>query len=117
MTSGRRVRCMLLPAAVAGLIAASCGGDIETGTVNVARLSAVAEDAQPATQIDDEAHHHSHDDASDSHYDDADMAMINASDDEIPDIDMIDVSTGATVNLQSLAGGSEPLLFWFWSPH
>ena len=117
MTSVRRVRCMLLPAAVAGLIAASCGDDIETGTVDVARLSAVAEDAQPVTQIDDEAHHQSHDDASASYYDDTDMAMINASDDEVPDIDMIDVSTGATVNLQSLADGSEPLLFWFWSPH
>ncbi len=105
---------MLLPAAVAGLIAASCGDDIETGTVDVARLSAVAEDAQPVTQIDDEAHH-SHDDLGEAQ--NTDMAMINASDDEVPDIDMIDVSTGATVNLQSLADGSEPLLFWFWSPH
>lgn len=46
-----------------------------------------------------------------------DLSMINASTGEMPDIAMIDVSSGATVNLQSLVGDDKPLLFWFWAPH
>lgn len=35
----------------------------------------------------------------------------------IPDVDVIDVRTGDTVSLQSLAPSDTPLLFWFWAPH
>ena len=46
----------------------------------------------------------------------SDMALLNAAV-EIPDIDLIDVTSGATVNLRSVADGDNPLLFWFWAPH
>lgn len=36
--------------------------------------------------------------------------------DDLLDYDMLDVHTGATVNLRSVADGKKPLLFWFWSP-
>ena len=38
-------------------------------------------------------------------------------DEDVPDVEMIDLSTGATVNLRSLVTGDKPLLFWFWSPY
>ena len=46
-----------------------------------------------------------------------DAALLDAASDDIPDIEMIDVSTGAAVNLRSLTGRGTPLLFWFWEPH
>ena len=36
---------------------------------------------------------------------------------DVPDLDMVDVHTGETVNLQTLVTGQTPLLFWFWAPH
>ena len=36
--------------------------------------------------------------------------------DDVPDVDMFDAATGATVNLRSVVKGEKPLLFWFWSP-
>ena len=35
---------------------------------------------------------------------------------DVPDIDMIDISTGAGVNLRSLVDNTKPLMFWFWEP-
>ena len=35
---------------------------------------------------------------------------------DVPDIEMIDLSSGATVSLRSVVSGETPLLFWFWSP-
>lgn len=35
-----------------------------------------------------------------------------------PDVDVVDIQTGATLNLASeLAGGTQPVLLWFWAPH
>ncbi len=35
-----------------------------------------------------------------------------------PDVDVVDIKTGATLNLASeLAGGAKPVLLWFWAPH
>ena len=36
---------------------------------------------------------------------------------DVPDLDMVNVHTGETVNLQTLVTGQTPLLFWFWAPH
>ncbi len=35
---------------------------------------------------------------------------------DVPDIEMIDLSSGSTVSLRSVVSGETPLLFWFWSP-
>lgn len=35
-----------------------------------------------------------------------------------PDVDVLDIPTGETVNLKAeLAGGDTPVLLWFWAPH
>ncbi len=36
---------------------------------------------------------------------------------DMPDLDMVSVYTGETVNLQSLVSGETPTLLWFWAPH
>jgi ABC-type glycerol-3-phosphate transport system substrate-binding protein len=35
----------------------------------------------------------------------------------LPDVDVVDVGAGATVNLRSLLPSDRPLLIWFWAPH
>jgi len=35
----------------------------------------------------------------------------------LPDVNVLRVSTGETVNLASLAPASTPLIIWFWAPH
>ena len=37
--------------------------------------------------------------------------------DDVADFDLVDVSSGATVNLHSLVDGETPVLLWFWAPH
>ena len=82
-----RVRLLAFTAIVA-LAAAACGSDDAATT------------AEPASTGTDAA---------------AD-APAGASGD-VPALDMIDVYTGDTVNLQSLVSSQTPLLLWFWAPH
>ena len=35
---------------------------------------------------------------------------------DVPDLAMVDLSSGSTVSLRSVVSGEAPLLFWFWSP-
>lgn len=40
------------------------------------------------------------------------------SDHLFPDLDVVSVHTGETLNLaEELSGGGEPILLWFWAPH
>ena len=48
---------------------------------------------------------------------DAGTAMAPVDPGDVPDFEMINIQTGAAVNLQSVVDGSTPLLFWFWAPH
>lgn len=36
---------------------------------------------------------------------------------DLPDVEVVDVNTGETLNLQSLAPSDTPTLLWFWAPH
>ena len=36
---------------------------------------------------------------------------------DVPDLEMVDVSSGSNVRLASLVTGDKPLLLWFWAPH
>ena len=80
---------LLMCAAIVALAAAACGSD-DAATTN-----------EPASTGIDVA-------ASD--------ASASPSGD-VPDLNMVSVYTGETVNLQSLVSGETPLLFWFWAPH
>ena len=44
-------------------------------------------------------------------------APAGTSSSDLPDVDVVDVVTGATVNVSTLAPGDKPLLVWFWAPH
>ena len=35
--------------------------------------------------------------------------------DDVPDVDLTDISTGETVNLRSVFTGDKAVLFWFWA--
>ncbi|MCP3854068.1 MAG: hypothetical protein GY745_09400 [Actinomycetia bacterium] len=34
-----------------------------------------------------------------------------------PDVDVIEIATGETINLLSLIAIDQPVLLWFWAPH
>ncbi len=36
---------------------------------------------------------------------------------DLPSVEVVDVATGATVNLASFAPADKPLVLWFWAPH
>ena len=36
---------------------------------------------------------------------------------DLPSVDLVDVATGATVNLGSFAPSGRPIVLWFWAPH
>ncbi|WP_420432726.1 hypothetical protein [Candidatus Poriferisocius sp.] len=36
---------------------------------------------------------------------------------DLPSVDVVNVATGATVNLASFAQADRPLVLWFWAPH
>ena len=80
---------LLVCASIVALVAAACGADDATTT------------AEPASTGTDVA-------ASD--------AAASAAGD-VPDLNMTNVYTGETVNLQSVANGQTPVLLWFWAPH
>ena len=107
----------LVPALVAlALSAAACADEGGGEALGVDALSdlAAADGPQASSHGHDE---HTHTGSGQDAYDNTDLSMINAASGEIPDVDMIDVSSGAPVNLQSLVGNTQPLLFWFWAPH
>ena len=37
--------------------------------------------------------------------------------DDVPNMDLTDLSTGESVNLRSFVTGDKALLLWFWSPY
>ena len=36
---------------------------------------------------------------------------------DLPSVELVDIATGATVNLASFAPAEQPLVLWFWAPH
>lgn len=82
-----RVR-LLACAAIVALAAAACGSDDATTIEPASTGTDVAASDVPASPSGD-----------------------------VPDLNMVSVYTGETVNLQSLVSGETPLLFWFWAPH
>ena len=96
-----------LLAAIVMIVAVACG-DGGTGQMDV---NSLLEDSPG-----EPGHDHTSEGVGQRSDDGSDMSLINTTGD-VPDLDMIDVSTGATVNLQSLVDNTKPLLFWFWTPH
>ena len=38
-------------------------------------------------------------------------------DSDLPSVELVDVASGATVNLASFAPSERPIVLWFWAPH
>lgn len=36
---------------------------------------------------------------------------------QLPAVDVVDINTGAEVDLSSFAPGTQPIVLWFWAPH
>ena len=80
---------LLMSAVIVALAAVACGSDdANTATESASTATDAAAADSPASAAGD-----------------------------VPDLDMVSVYTGETVNLQSLVSGQTPLLFWFWAPH
>ena len=117
-------------AATLALVAGACGSDeattvVEpTGAEEAARdapaesptSSAAASETSPTTE--DAAPEAGAQTADEGAADDSAAPVpALAGPGDVPDLGMVNVHTGATVNLQTLVTGETPLLFWFWAPH
>ena len=127
-----RVR-LLACAAIVALVATACGSDDATTITEPVTTDAVDAAVPDATQQEPSgtadqsesptAGSRAPEDttANDSAVSDgaADVGTAVAPVDpgDVPDFEMINIQTGAPVNLQSVVDGSTPLLFWFWAPH
>lgn len=82
-------------AAVAVLLAGACGGGDSTSSDLTAAASAEPR-TEPASQTE---------------------ALAEAPNNQLPDVDVIDIASGAEVNLRTLAPADKPIVLWFWAPH
>ena len=76
-----------------------------------------APDTEPAASEDTARSSASEDNAASDGAADDSTAAAPVDPGDVPDFEMINIQTGAAVNLQSVVDGSTPLLFWFWAPH
>lgn len=114
---GRRQGLVVALAAMV-LIASACGGaSSDTATADTGRSEPAA---APQTTAPPESST-SADPAGTPEADSGDPAAETESDpgeNLFPDVDVVNVSDGATINLAGeLGGGDLPVLLWFWAPH
>lgn len=90
---------ILAVAACLAMVAVACGGgDDSPAESSPASTPAPAPTQEPAIESAPEG-----------------AAPAPASD--LPSVDLVNVDTGATVNLASFAPSDRPLVLWFWAPH
>ncbi|MCY3910572.1 MAG: hypothetical protein OXF99_03610 [bacterium] len=95
-----RIKIVALAAALTLVVTACSGGDSNPET---ALTEAPAPTQAPATQAP------APEPATES------AAPVPASD--LPSVELVDIATGANVNLASFAPSDRPLVLWFWAPH
>lgn len=103
-----RFRPVTLAAAIAlAMFAAACGSDDPVTVIETTDPEApVDREESPATSA-----------TADLSETAGTGGAVAAGPGDVPDLQMIDVHTGATLDLQSVVDGRTPLLFWFWAPH
>ena len=108
-----RIRLLPLCIAAAALAAAACGSD---DPVTVAEP---AEAVAPVTSepVDEMAGGEMAGGETGTVVEPETVAAGGAGPGDVPDLQMVDVHTGQTVNLQAVVTGDTPLLLWFWAPH
>lgn len=102
-----RFRLLVSVAAVA-LAAAACGGDLSV---------TFSETTDPEAPVEREDSPTTSTAAADPSETAGTGSAVAAGPGDVPDLQMIDVHTGTTLDLQSVVDGQTPLLFWFWAPH
>ena len=102
-----RLRRLLVCVAVVALVAAACGSDDPVTVVETTDPEAPVEREESSTAST----------AADPSETAGTGSAVAAGPGDVPDLQMINVHTGATVDLQSVVDGQMPLLFWFWAPH
>ncbi len=98
---GPRMRAvrMFTTALAAGLVLTACGGEDEPQVA--AGLPSAAAIVDPAA----------------SGAAAADPAVTSGESTLLPDVQVVQVATGKTTELRSLAVAGKPMLLWFWAPH
>ena len=99
----------MLPSCVAAvaLAAAACGSDDPVTVIETTDPEAPVErEESPATSA-----------AAEPSETAGTGSAVAAGPGDVPDLQMVDVHTGMTLDLQSVVDGQTPLLFWFWAPH
>ncbi len=105
----------------AALIAAACGsgeGDVSSGPVTVGEPAATQGETPttPPAPSDSGVPQTAAPQPAESGEPAATEAPAPVASD-LPNVDVLDVYTGETVNLTSLAPAGTPLLLWFYAPH
>lgn len=113
---------LTISAAALALVAAACGSDDPTTVVEPAETETLAEATDAAAQGEsptssDAASEVSQMTADGTADDSAPSTPALAGPGDVPDLDMVNVGSGETTNLQSVVTGQTPLLFWFYAPH
>ncbi len=93
VVSLRARRSLLFAVVPVLLFAAACGGDDDSAATETGAGSARADTPAEGPLLVDQA------------------------ETALPAVDVVDVTTGEQINLQSLAPSNRPLLLWFWAPH
>ncbi|MYJ31703.1 MAG: hypothetical protein F4067_03760 [Acidimicrobiia bacterium] len=81
--------------------AAACGDSVDSPATGPTEAPAPAE--APATQAPAP--------------EPATESAAPAPESDLPSVELVDIATGATVNLASFAPADRPLVLWFWAPH
>ncbi|MGI9613633.1 MAG: hypothetical protein ACR2QO_12025 [Acidimicrobiales bacterium] len=106
-----------------GLVASACGSDAtETSAADAestdAETAAVTTDAETEATGSETSAAANTEAASESTEGEATDTPEPATENLFPDVDVVNIVDGSTVNLaQELGGGDLPVLLWFWAPH
>ena len=91
------------------LVMAACNGDSDTDDTNDQT------DQEPSETVDtidqDDSTQQPTDQTGDG---DTTVDLLS---DDVPSIEMVELSSGESVSLRSLVDGERPVLLWFWAPH
>lgn len=117
MTRLLRSRLLLITAAVL-LFASACGESGETTTASSAgngsgSSPAVAPSPETAAPANGPAPATEPAPASAP----SEAANAPTAENELPDVQVVDIATGNSVNLRSFAPSATPIVLWFWAPH
>ena len=117
--------CMKIPRLLLALlalafVATACGGASESETTAAdvpsdqqsAEPDGAAVSADPPAADDGEPS-----DQQSAESDGAATRVDPPAESVIPEVDVVDLATGDTINLASFAPSDRPILLWFWAPH